>query len=61
MMAYQASIQSSTDQTPNLMMLGRNVTLPLEAVVGKPSNEAGSETEVSEYIEKRDTGDGMIT
>ena len=36
MMAYRASVHSSIGKTPNLMMLGRNVTLPLEAVVGNP-------------------------
>lgn len=35
------------------MMLGRNVTLPLAAVIGKPFNEADSENEVSEYIEEQ--------
>eukprot|EP00105_Crassostrea_gigas_P027986 XP_011449494.1 PREDICTED: uncharacterized protein LOC105343721 [Crassostrea gigas] len=52
MMAYRASTHSSINQTPNLMMLGRNVTLPLEAVIGKPPIEADSETEVSQYIEE---------
>lgn len=50
MMVYRASVHSSTGKTPNLMMLGRNVTLPLEAVIGKPFCGSDDEVEPDDYI-----------
>ncbi|XP_061189572.1 uncharacterized protein K02A2.6-like [Saccostrea echinata] len=52
MMAYRASIHSSINTTPNLMMLGRNVNLPLEAVVGKPPSQTDDGIEPNEYIDE---------
>jgi hypothetical protein len=40
MMAYRASEHSSTGQTPNKMVFGKQVTLPLQAVVGKPMEDS---------------------
>ena len=36
MMAYRSSIHSSTKITPNKMVLGREVVLPMHAVIGSP-------------------------
>ena len=36
MMAYRSSKQSSTDQTPNILMLGREITLFLQVVIESP-------------------------
>ena len=52
MMAYRASINSTTHQAPTRMVLGRNVVLPLEAVIGKPqpSEDMHEPREVDRYI-----------
>ena len=39
MMAYRASVHESTGKTPNEMMFGSNVSLPLDAVVASPAEE----------------------
>ena len=36
MMAYRATIQESTGCSPNLLMLGREITLPIDLMVGSP-------------------------
>jgi hypothetical protein len=36
MMAYRSSKQSSTGQIPNMLKLGRKVTLPLQVVIESP-------------------------
>jgi hypothetical protein len=51
MMAYRASVHSTTGKTPNMMMLGREVTLPMQAVIGRPINE-DTEEEADGYVEK---------
>lgn len=50
MMAYRASVQESTKCTPNLLMLGREVNLPVDLMVGEPSDETESVCPV-EYVE----------
>ncbi|CAG2204371.1 unnamed protein product [Mytilus edulis] len=44
MMAYRSSVHASTGQTPNMMMFGRNIFLPMEAVIPRPEgpNESTS-------------------
>jgi hypothetical protein len=37
-MAYRASVHSSTGVTPNKMVFGRDVTLPVEAFIGSPNS-----------------------
>ena len=39
MLAYRSSVHDSTGFTPNRMMLGREVELPFQAVVGCPSRD----------------------
>jgi hypothetical protein len=36
-MAYRATNHSTTSVTPNMMVLGRNITMPSQAVVPRPS------------------------
>lgn len=48
MMAYRSSVHSSTHFTPNMMVLGRNNTMPLEPVVCSPSKE--NKTEPDDYV-----------
>ena len=51
MMAYRASINSTTNQSPNKLVFGRNVVLPLEAVFGRPvlTDDTDDQCEVDEY------------
>jgi transposase InsO family protein len=37
-MAYRATPQESTNVTPNMLMLGREVNLPIDIIYGKPPN-----------------------
>ena len=50
LLAYRSSPQQSTQCTPNSLMFGREVRLPLEAIVGTPPREAPPECP-SEYVE----------
>jgi hypothetical protein len=53
MMAYRASTHSSTCKSPNLMMLGREVTLPMLAVIGEPVKEnVVKRMHADDYIEE---------
>ena len=49
-MAYRSSPHKSTGETPNLLMLGREVTLPVDLVMENPPAEEGEEPpNLSEY------------
>ena len=39
MMAYRSSIHSSTGQSPKKMVYGREIMLPMAAVIGRPKGE----------------------
>jgi hypothetical protein len=54
MMAYRSSKQSSTGQTPNMLMLGREVTLPLQVVIESPK-EILKTPDVNEYVQEMQT------
>ena len=49
MMAYRATEHSTTAVSPNMMVLGRNVTLPSQAVIGRP-DEDEKESDVDKYV-----------
>lgn len=49
MMAYRSSPNSATHQTPNKMVFGRDVTLPMQAVTGRPT-EAGEAVSPTQYV-----------
>ena len=49
MMAYRSSVHSSTGQTPNKMVYGREIILPMAAVIGQPKGE--NPGNVSDYVE----------
>ena len=42
-MAYRSSPHKSTGETPNLLMLGREVTLPVDLIMEEPPEEPGEE------------------
>ena len=48
MMAYRSSIQASTGHTPKKMTLGRETTLPIQVVFGKPDD--AKERGVEDYL-----------
>ena len=48
MMAYRSSIHASTGHTPNKMTLGRETTLPIQVVFGKPDD--AKERGVEDYL-----------
>ena len=51
MMAYRSSPQSSTKITPNKMVFGREVVLPIQAVIGRPVGDHGR-TDPESFVHK---------
>ena len=49
MMAYRSSVHSSTGQSPNKMVYGHEIMLPMTAVVGQPKGE--NSATVDDYVE----------
>ena len=50
LMSYRATPQASTGVTPNMMMLGRQTRLPVQAMYGAPLGPEEEESTVSEYV-----------
>ena len=50
MMAYRSAKHRGLDETPNAMMLGRQVRLPIDALVGGPPEEEYEVLPASEYV-----------
>ena len=58
MLAYRSSVQESTGETPAMMMLGREVSLPIDVMVASPSSEPKEADYAYELREKlRDVHD----
>ena len=51
LMAYRSSQHESTKFTPNMLMLGREVALPLDVVVGSPE-ERSETTGAPDYVDR---------
>ena len=51
MMAFRSSIHRSLKETPNAMMLGREVRLPLHSFIGPPPEEEAQSMLTTEYAE----------
>jgi transposase InsO family protein len=49
MMAYRSSLHRTLKETPNMMMFGREVRLPLDAMLGRPPEEEYQKLPASEY------------
>ena len=54
MMAYRFSVHATTQQTSNKMVFGRDIVLPMEAVIGRPFSpeQADGAVQVEEHISK---------
>lgn len=52
MMAYRSSSHASTKITPNKMVLGREIVLPLQAMIGTPNSNETPELDVDSYVQK---------
>ncbi len=48
--AYRCTPQESTGESPNMMMLGREVYLPVDLVTGCPEVQEGTDTDVAEKL-----------
>ena len=53
LMAYRSSVQQSTGETPNMMMLGREIELPLDVIIEKVPGEEIAETVYVEALRER--------
>jgi hypothetical protein len=51
MAAYRSTPQESTGCSPYLMMFGREMTLPLDIMVGLPAKVQGKYSCATEYVE----------
>ena len=52
MMTYRAAVNSSKGKSPKMMTFGREVVLPLQAIMGKPVPEENESFEVEDYVSK---------
>ena len=52
LMAYRASVHSSIGITPNKMVFGREVTLPVEAVVAVPREPVATQVDTITYTQE---------
>jgi hypothetical protein len=56
-MAYRASQQTSTHMSPNMMVLGREISLPCSAVIPRPDDVAHTlSRETESYLQELKTG-----
>ena len=51
-MAYRSSVHSSTGYTPNEVLLGRNITLPVDLILGRNTNQS-TPIDMTHYVEKQ--------
>ena len=49
MLAYRSAVQESTGESPSMMMLGREITLPVDISISRPS--VPSVSRHPEYLE----------
>ena len=53
LMAYRSSVNETTGYTPNMMMLGRDVTVPLDIQFANPQNAKEFQTEFVSNLQSR--------
>ena len=51
MMAYRSSVHESTNQSPEKMLLGREIQLPVDLLLGCPPDSVVFEGDVASYVE----------
>ena len=51
--AYRSTLQESTGETPNMMMLGRETSLPIDLINEFPKHELGEELDYAEELRDR--------
>ena len=54
-MAYRPSVNSSTGKTPKMVVFGREVVLPMQALIGKPGGDEEA-IDPCDYLSKVQTG-----
>ncbi len=52
-MAYRSSVQASTQESPNMMMLGRETTMPIDLIIGAAPGEEDCGTDYAEDLRDR--------
>jgi len=55
-LAYRSSTQATTGESPNMMMLGREVNIPVDLLVGGVPQEEECETDYAEELRERIRG-----
>ena len=53
MMAYWGAVHESTGVTPNLLMLGRELEVPLDAITEAPPDSPSLKTDYAQAVQKR--------
>ena len=53
MMAYRGAVHESTGVTPNLLMLGRELEVPLDAITEAPPDSPSLKTDYAQAVQKR--------
>ena len=51
MMAYRSSVHASTTRTPNSMLFGREITLPLQALIPQPRETTMAQGTSDDYMD----------
>ena len=51
-MAYRSSSHASTKISPDKMVLDRDIALPLQATIGRPTSNEATESDVDSYVQK---------
>ena len=52
-MAYRATPQDSTGLTPNFLMFGREVSMPIDVMIGPPEDQAMTELDYVKKMQKK--------
>ena len=55
-LAYRSSVQATTGETPNMMMIGREITLPIDLAFGGVPDEKEMTTDYAEELRERIRG-----
>ena len=55
-MAYRSSVQASTGETPNMLMLGRDVATPIDLMFTAPPKELDCDTDYAEELREKIRG-----